>query len=63
MRGAALTLVGFVASYAMKKMMTSMQKQAEATRQQAETARQPDSMKELKTLKQDPATGVYYAED
>jgi hypothetical protein len=64
LRGAALTVVGFIASYALKKMMAKVEKQAEAVRQQAEAQREPSrDAKELKTLKQDPATGVYYAED
>ncbi len=63
LRGAVLTVIGFVASYAMKKMMASVQKQADAARQQAEAAPEPRGSKELKTLKQDPETGVYYAED
>jgi type II secretory pathway pseudopilin PulG len=63
LRGAALSVIGMAATYAMKKLMASMQKQADAARQQAEAARQPQDAKELKTLKQDPKTGVYYAED
>jgi type II secretory pathway pseudopilin PulG len=64
LRAAALSVIGFVASYAMKKMMNSLQKQAEAAQQQASGARRdPRQAQELKTLRQDPATGVYYAED
>jgi membrane protease subunit (stomatin/prohibitin family) len=63
LRGAALTVLGMVASYAMKRIMAKAQKQAEAAQQQAETTREQHARKELKTLKQDPNTGVYYAED
>ncbi len=62
MAGATMLL-----GYAMKKLMgrleaqaKSMQDQAEKARDQAENARDP---KEFKQLKQDPQTGVYYAED
>jgi type II secretory pathway pseudopilin PulG len=67
LRTAALTVMGFIASYAMKKVMASVQKQADAAREQvnqtAGAAQDPRNAKELKTLKQDPATGVYYSED
>jgi hypothetical protein len=53
--------------YAVKKLVGNleaqaqrMQDQAEKMREQAENARDP---KEFKRLKQDPQTGVYYAED
>jgi arginine exporter protein ArgO len=46
--------------YAMKKFMEKMQAQAEAVQQRAEEQRDPS---EFKKLKQDPATGEYYAED
>lgn len=49
-----------LAAMAIKKIVGSMEKQAEAARVQREDARDP---KEFKQLKQDPATGVYYAED
>jgi type II secretory pathway pseudopilin PulG len=63
LRGTALTLIGMVATYAMKKMMASVQKQADSARQYAEAQRDTAQPKELKTLKLDPKTGVYYAED
>ncbi len=63
LRTAALSVIGMVATYAMKKMMRSIEKQAEAAKTQADSAREPQNPKELKTLKQDPVTGVYYAED
>jgi hypothetical protein len=53
--------------YAVKKLMGNleaqakkMQEHAEKAREQAENSRDP---KEFKRLKQDPQTGVYYAED
>ncbi len=46
--------------YAMKKLMTRVEAQAEAMKQRAEEQRDP---KEFKQLKQDPKTGEYYAED
>ena len=49
-----------LAAMAIKKIVGSMEKQAEAARVKREDARDP---KEFKRLKQDPATGVYYAED
>lgn len=49
-----------LAGYAMKKLMTNIEAQAERMKVKAEEARDP---KEFKQLKQDPATGVYYAED
>jgi hypothetical protein len=63
LRGVALSVLGFVATYAMKRMVAAAQKQADSARQQAEAAREPRTPKDLKTLKQDPKTGVYYAED
>jgi hypothetical protein len=47
-------------AFAFKKMVGSLEKQAEATRVRREEARDPN---EFKRLKQDPKTGVYYAED
>lgn len=44
----------------MKKVIGSLEKQAEAARVKREDTRDP---KEVKRLKQDPVTGVYYAED
>jgi hypothetical protein len=49
-----------LAALAIKKVIGSLEKQAEAQRVRREEARDP---KEFKRLKQDPATGVYYAED
>jgi hypothetical protein len=49
-----------VAGYAMKKMMKTIESHGEKIRQQAENSRDPG---EFKRLKQDPATGIYYAED
>jgi uncharacterized membrane protein (DUF106 family) len=63
LRTIGVSIVTMVAGYAMKKLMSSLEKQAEAAKQQAENASQPQNPKELKTLKQDPVTGVYYAED
>jgi hypothetical protein len=62
MAGATMLL-----GYAMKKLMGNleaqakkMQDQAEKAHDQAENNRDP---KEFKRLKQDPQTGVYYAEE
>jgi hypothetical protein len=63
LRTIGVSIVTMVAGYAMKRLMSSIEKQAETARQQADNARQPQDSKELKTLKQDPVTGVYYAED
>jgi hypothetical protein len=49
-----------LAGYALKKIMGQIEAQAEKIKQQAEEKRDP---KEFKRLKQDPQTGVYYAED
>ncbi len=49
-----------LAALAIKKVVGSLEKQAEAARVKREEARDPS---EFKRLKQDPATGVYYAED
>lgn len=49
-----------LAALAIKKVVGSLEKQAEAARVKREDMRDP---KEFKRLKQDPATGVYYAED
>jgi hypothetical protein len=45
---------------AVKKLIGGMEKQAEAARAKREDERDP---KEFKRLKQDPTTGVYYAEE
>jgi hypothetical protein len=49
-----------LAGYAMKKMLGQLQTQIENAQVKAEASRDP---KTLKQLKQDPVTGVYYAED
>ena len=52
--------VAMLAGYAMKKMLGQIESQVEHARVTAEASRDP---KTLKQLKQDPVTGVYYAED
>ena len=55
-----------LAGYAIKKMIGSMQKQMEAARDRADeqlNQQASGDSKQFKVLKQDPATGVYYAED
>jgi hypothetical protein len=49
-----------VLGYAMKKLMDKVEAQTNTMREKAEEQRDP---KEFKQLKQDPKTGVYYAED
>jgi hypothetical protein len=53
--------------YAVKKLMGQMEAQAERMREQMEKAKEEAENKrdpkEFKRLKQDPQTGVYYAED
>jgi hypothetical protein len=49
-----------LAGYALKKIMGRIEAQAEKIKQRAEEKRDP---REFKRLKQDPETGVYYAED
>jgi hypothetical protein len=49
-----------LAGYAIKKMIGKIEAQVENARVKAEATRDP---KTLKQLKQDPVTGVYYAED
>jgi hypothetical protein len=56
MMAGATMLVG----YAMKRLMTRIEAQAEAVKQRQEESRDPS---EFKRLKQDPKTGEYYAED
>ncbi len=46
--------------YAMKRLMTKIESQADTMKQRQEEARDPS---EFKRLKQDPKTGEYYAED
>ncbi|MFO1035143.1 MAG: hypothetical protein U1E15_14175 [Hyphomicrobiales bacterium] len=52
--------VALLAAAAVKKLVGSIEKQAEAARVKREEQR---DVKDFKRLKQDPATGVYYAED
>jgi hypothetical protein len=56
MMAGATMLVG----YAMKRLMTKIEAQADMMKQRQEEARDPS---EFKRLKQDPKTGEYYAED
>ncbi len=49
-----------LAGLALKKVIGTLEKQAEAQRVKREDMRDP---KEFKRLKQDPETGIYYAED
>jgi hypothetical protein len=63
LRTIGVSIVTMVAGYAMKRLMASIEKQTEAAQQRAESTSQPQNPKELKTLKQDPVTGVYHAED
>ncbi len=49
-----------LAAFAIKKLVGKIEQQAEAVRVKREDARDPS---EFKRLKQDPVTGVYYAED
>ena len=56
MMAGATMLVG----YAMKRLMTKIEAQADTMKQRQEEARDPS---EFKRLKQDPKTGEYYAED
>ncbi len=49
-----------IAAFAMRKMVGALERQAETVRVRREESRDP---REFKRLKQDPATGVYYAED
>ena len=55
-----------LAGYAMKKVMTTMERRLETARVKADEqmqAQKSGDVREFKRLKQDPATGVYYAED
>ena len=49
-----------VMGYAIKRLMSRVEAQAESMRTRAEEQRDP---KEFKQLKQDPKTGEYYAEE
>jgi hypothetical protein len=59
-RSIAVGLLGLVATFALKKVMAALEAQLEKARTDSEIKNPP---KDLKQLKQDPATGVYYAED
>jgi formiminotetrahydrofolate cyclodeaminase len=63
MRTIGVGLLTMVAGYTLKKMMASVEAQAEKMREAEAKAREPNSPKDMKQLKQDPVTGVYYAED
>ena len=52
--------VTMLAGSALKKVMGQIEAQADRVKQRAEERRDP---REFKRLKQDPETGVYYAED
>ena len=56
-----------VLGYALKKIMGNLEAQANRMKEEAEKAREraenERDPREFKRLKQDPATGVYYAED
>lgn len=56
----AMAGTAMLAGYVMKKLMGQIEAQMEQARVKAEARREP---KDLKQLKQDPVTGVYYAED
>ena len=60
MRSLAMAGTAMLAGYVMKKLMGQLEAQMEQARVRAEASRQP---KDLKRLRQDPVTGVYYAED
>lgn len=60
MRSLAMAGTAMLAGYVMKKLMGQFEAQLEQARVRAEASREP---KDLKRLKQDPVTGVYYAED
>jgi hypothetical protein len=49
-----------LAGYALNKLRSKIEAQAEVMKQRAEDNRDPA---EFKRLKQDPTTGEYYAED
>lgn len=63
LRTIGVSLVTMVAGYALKKMMASVEAQAEKMREAEAAAREPKTPQDMKQLKQDPVTGVYYAED
>jgi hypothetical protein len=59
----ALGLMGLVATFAVKKAVQKLERQMAEAKVRAQTASNPRDLKEVKRLKQDPVTGVYYAED
>lgn len=63
LRKIALSVVAMAAGYAIKKAMAKMQDQLEQAQKQADEKVAAQDMKSLKTLKEDPKTGVYYAEE
>ncbi len=63
LRSIGVGIATMLAGYAMKKLMASLQKQSEQAQQQAEAKAGPAKPENMKQLKQDPVTGVYYAED
>ncbi len=65
LRKAMGALVGLIAAYAFKKLVTSIEAQADKIRETPPGTDPgvPRDTKDMKQLKQDPVTGVYYAED
>jgi hypothetical protein len=59
----AVGLLGLVATYAMKKAMGKLEQQMAEAKIRTQTNSNPRDLKEVKRLKQDPVTGVYYAEN
>jgi ABC-type transporter MlaC component len=60
MMAGATMLAGFALKKIMGQVQAQADKMAEKIKQQAEEKRDP---REFKRLKQDPVTGVYYAEE
>lgn len=52
-----------LAGYAMKKMLGQLEAQQKQMAERARAAQDASTPQDVKRLKQDPATGVYYAED
>ncbi len=63
LKSLAAGLVGLVATYALKKAMGKIEQQMAEAKVRSQTNASPRDLKEVKRLKQDPVTGVYYAED
>jgi hypothetical protein len=59
----AVGLMGLVATFAMKKAMQKLEQQMAEAKVRSQTAASPRDLTEVKRLKQDPVTGVYYAEE